>query len=104
MTMGADTASDVLRRNPITGIIGCCARAATGQAAAPPTSLMNSPRLIAAPDVRSGHRSGFNRDTGSGLRMSAMGQKQTSAHVCVMSALPPKADIDGSIGMSVRRD
>ena len=25
--------------------------------------------------------------------MSAMGQKQTSAHVRVMSALPPKADI-----------
>src|SRR5262249_43934968 len=26
--------------------------------------------------------------------MSALGQKQTSAHVRVMSALPPKADID----------
>ena len=25
-------------------------------------------------------------------RMSALGQKQTSAHVLVMSALPPKAD------------
>src|SRR5215469_3371375 len=25
--------------------------------------------------------------------MSALGQKQTSAHVCSMSALPPKADI-----------
>ena len=25
--------------------------------------------------------------------MSALGQKQTLAHVCVMSALPPKADI-----------
>src|SRR6516165_936805 len=28
-----------------------------------------------------------------GARMSALGQKQTSAHVHVMSALPPKADI-----------
>jgi hypothetical protein len=27
------------------------------------------------------------------LRMSALGQKQTSAHVRIMSALPPKADI-----------
>jgi len=27
------------------------------------------------------------------LRMSALGQKQTSAHIRVMSALPPKADI-----------
>ena len=26
--------------------------------------------------------------------MSALGQKQTSAHLAVMSALPPKADID----------
>jgi hypothetical protein len=26
--------------------------------------------------------------------MSALGQKQTSAHLRVMSALPPKADID----------
>src|SRR6516165_6691685 len=30
-----------------------------------------------------------SRDT---LRMSALGQKQTSAHVRFMSALPPKAD------------
>ena len=29
----------------------------------------------------------------SPARMSALGQKQTSAHVRVMSALPPKADI-----------
>ena len=28
------------------------------------------------------------------LSMSALGHKQTSAHVRVMSALPPKADID----------
>ena len=28
--------------------------------------------------------------------MSALGQKQTSAHVRVMSALPPKADIESA--------
>src|SRR6516225_9929044 len=28
--------------------------------------------------------------------MCALGQKRTSAHVRVMSALPPKADIDGA--------
>ena len=34
-------------RNPITGIAGCCARAASGHAAAaPPSSVMNSRRLI----------------------------------------------------------
>jgi hypothetical protein len=32
-------------RNPITGIAGCCARAASGHTAAPPTSVMNSRRL-----------------------------------------------------------
>ena len=34
--MGAETASDVLRKNPITGTRRCCARAASGHAAAPP--------------------------------------------------------------------
>jgi hypothetical protein len=37
---------DVLRRNPIIGIAGCCARAASGHAAAPPKSAINSRRLI----------------------------------------------------------
>ena len=31
-------------RNPITGIAGCCARAASGIAAAPPTAAMKSRR------------------------------------------------------------
>jgi hypothetical protein len=33
-------------RNPITGMFGCCGRAASGQAAAPPMSVMNSRRLM----------------------------------------------------------
>jgi hypothetical protein len=33
-------------RTPTTGIVGCCARAAIGQAAAPPRIVMNSRRLI----------------------------------------------------------
>src|SRR5262245_7578501 len=49
-------ASDgLLSRNPITGIAGCCVRAASGDAAAaPPINVMNSRRLTAdascAPD------------------------------------------------------
>ena len=36
-------------RNPITGIAGCCARAASGHAAAaPPSSVMNSRRPMKA--------------------------------------------------------
>ena len=39
------SAAVVLLRNPITGIAGCCARAASGHAAAaPPSSVMNSRR------------------------------------------------------------
>jgi len=37
--MGVDTASDVLRRNQITGIAGCCGRAASGHVAPPPATL-----------------------------------------------------------------
>jgi hypothetical protein len=44
--MGVDTASDVLRRNPITGIAACCARAASGHTAAPPSSVMNVRRFM----------------------------------------------------------
>jgi hypothetical protein len=33
----------------VTGIAGCCARAASGHAAAPPTSVMNSRRLMCSP-------------------------------------------------------
>ena len=44
---------DVALRNPITGIAGCCARAASGHAAAaPPSSVMNSRRLIRSPRRR----------------------------------------------------
>src|SRR5262249_49316705 len=38
-----------LPRNPITGIAACCALAASGHATAPPSSVMNSRRLIVAP-------------------------------------------------------
>jgi hypothetical protein len=38
---------------PITGIAGCCARAASGQAAAAlPSSVMNARRLIQSPRQR----------------------------------------------------
>jgi hypothetical protein len=38
--------NDVAPRNPITGTADCCARAESGQAAAPPSSLMNARRFI----------------------------------------------------------
>jgi hypothetical protein len=41
------TGADKLLRNPITGIAGCCGRAASGhETIAPPSSVMKSRRFI----------------------------------------------------------
>src|SRR5262245_36523571 len=48
-TRAAESSSDRLPRNPTTGIVGCCARATHGHAVAPPSSVMNSRRLM--PDM-----------------------------------------------------
>src|SRR6516165_7783345 len=53
-------------------------------------------RLLAfftRPRSTNGGRSSKRRESRRSEEMSALGQKQTSAHVLVMSALPPKADI-----------
>ena len=42
---------DEMPRNPITGIAGCCARAASGHAAEPPSSEINSRRLTVSPSL-----------------------------------------------------
>jgi hypothetical protein len=46
VTNGAKARSDAVFRNPTTGTPGCCARAASGHAAAPLSSATNSRRLI----------------------------------------------------------
>jgi hypothetical protein len=49
----SNAGSDASRRNPITGMAGCCARAASGQAAAaPPRSVMNSRRFICCSSLK----------------------------------------------------
>src|SRR6516162_3471168 len=89
--------------------LSCCACAASGHAAADPTTtLIKSRRRIACPEAQDyANNPDYIRDLSSAkwaseawlhgrkleLRMSALGQKQTSAHIRVMSALPPKADI-----------
>jgi hypothetical protein len=56
----APGASDVLRRNPIIGIVGCCASAASGQAAAAlPRSVMKSRRRMSDPKLRRRYRIGL---------------------------------------------
>ena len=82
----------------------CCARTASGHAAAaPPRKVMNSRRLIADPEAQTEHRSGSNPHwervrfrSLSVLPMSALGHKQTCAVQYVMSALPPIADMCGA--------
>ena len=55
-------AADVPSRYPITGIAGCCARAASGHAAAaPPRSVMNSRRFIRSPRRRAAIASRWGR-------------------------------------------
>ena len=43
-TYSASAAADLVPRYPITGTVGCCARAASGQTAAPPRAAINSRR------------------------------------------------------------
>jgi hypothetical protein len=57
-TRKASGFDDPLPRNPTTGIVGCCAHAADGHAAAPPISVMNSRRLIRSSRRRGRSRSG----------------------------------------------
>jgi len=56
-------------RNPITGAFGCCARAAGGHAAAPPSSAMKSRRLLSNMELPApwGDRKGW-APNGSSLR------------------------------------
>jgi hypothetical protein len=94
---------------PITGMVGCCARAASDRMATnPAVTLMKSRRRIAF--TKAGLRQiarDYSRDLRSAEwgpiiilrgnnpqdRMSALGHKRTSWHFQSMSALPPKADI-----------
>src|SRR5215475_10653287 len=73
----------------------CCARTATGHAAAaPPMNEMNSRRLIASPEARTGHRTGSTyplEGVTGGHQMSALGHKRTYAVHQPMSALHPIA-------------
>jgi hypothetical protein len=47
-----EASAEALLTYPTTGIAGCCARAASGHAAAPPRSVMNSRRFTQSPRRR----------------------------------------------------
>jgi hypothetical protein len=62
-----------------------------------PRNVMNSRRLTIAPEAQDRtHRSGSNLYRERPQRMSALGHKRTYAVQKGMSALPPKANINGS--------
>src|SRR5262249_46448207 len=48
---GTQVSDEAMLRNPIRGNTDCCARAAGGQATAPPRPAINSRRLICSPQV-----------------------------------------------------
>src|SRR5262249_25556359 len=55
-TADADSSGDLLLMNPITGVAGCCARAASGHTiAAPPSSVMNWRRFMWPPAELAGN-------------------------------------------------
>src|SRR5215472_3303619 len=110
--MSSSSALPACQRTPTTGILfeDCCACAASGQAAAEPAiPFMRSRRRTASPtppdciDLRCDYSRNLRPakwDLGVSLHssnpeplMSALGQKQTSQHILLMSALRLKADI-----------
>src|SRR5262245_10888859 len=90
---------DLLSRKPITGRVGCCARAASGHAAAPLSRVMKSRRRTCCPQnedctlphgdrkYRVVHHSKF----GGQCRSWVKSGKAQNEHI--MSTLSPKADI-----------
>jgi hypothetical protein len=72
-------------RNPITGIAGCCAPAASGHAAAPPISVMNSRRFMSDPKVWNRHLSDFNGHFDRGQNRHQKALPQCTANVAVGS-------------------
>src|SRR5215470_8521438 len=88
---------------------GCCARAATGQAAVVlARPAMKLRRLMGVAPWAEGntlaHHGTTTAQCGTAKAlMSALGQKRTSKHVQSMSALPPKADIGTGPRYQLRR-
>jgi hypothetical protein len=64
----------VLLRNPITGIAGCCARAASGHAAALPSPAINSRRRIlkSFPWIKEAYRGKGCKGTGFALQPGSL--------------------------------
>src|SRR5262249_31010947 len=94
-TRCSEPTADVRRRNAITGIAECCARAASGKAAAEAViPLMKSRRRTRPSSERPRTTPGLKAYQIRGV-MSALGQKRIFRAAIAMPALPPKADMCG---------
>ena len=67
----------------------CCARAASGHAATPPSTQRNFRRLMFAPCAQDKISYRFKRGRWKGLRMSALG-KRRNLHCEQMFSAPPQ--------------
>src|SRR6266852_113820 len=108
--MGVDTASDVLRRNPITGIVGRCACATSGHDAADPAIPVMKSRRRIGPFPTPCLAFNFDHQNTKGHRekqgdRAAMCDAEIPSRLCLrwvrtgksrreqmFSGLPPKAD------------
>ena len=68
---------------PITGVAGCCERAASGQAAAPPTMVMNSRRLTGSSSGREPRPYHIIEQTAKVLRVGLVGVQPRDAAIYV---------------------
>src|SRR5262245_1331238 len=95
----AKRSGDELPRNPITGMPGCCARAASGHTtAAPPRKLKKSRRLTFTPKAQRRAIVAAKTGTLEGVDVR-FGSKADICAAKVMSALPPIAT---SIALALR--
>jgi hypothetical protein len=114
---------DPLRRKPITGIAGCCARAANGHVAVPPSSEMRERRFTSSTrgftPSRSNHRTSAAHSAArsalspSGHQMLGANLKSSESDCCgrpaahrrpstivICSSLPPSARLAGQMPRS----
>src|SRR5262245_38565996 len=92
-------------RKPTTGVGVCCARAVSGIAARPPSRLMNSRRLIGAPEARTGawYQPAPKSWKGGRQVIDVFGSNADIAVQKVMSAFDPIATSVAFFGMSTLR-
>jgi hypothetical protein len=101
-TTRAESSADRELKKPITGIAGCCARAASGQAAALATSVMSSRRLMCSPQAQDHTLPHRRRNaalciTANLILAREMGQIRSFGDVGSVSGLPPESGLKSDI-------